>query len=229
MIAMLDSLPQYELPSAYGAYQQLRLSRSEGILVVGLNRPAKKNAIGVEMTLEIERAMLACALDSEIQVIVFHGLGGHFSSGMDMKDFFDQSDRDPALLARARRATDNWRSRLMRNLPQARLAVVQGYCFGGAWPIVESADVVLCSEDATFGLPEINFGFVPGGPIAKTNLLCLGRRGASHAALTGLPFGAREALDRGMVTKILANPDLHREAWHLAKHLRTRLLTNPTS
>lgn len=229
MSNLLDSLPTPALPARYGVFRQLRMSRAEGILWIGLDRPAKKNAIGVEMTLELERAMLACAPDRDVQVVVFHGIGGNFSAGMDMKDFFDQSDRDPVLLARARRATDHWRTRLMRNLPQVRLAVVAGYCLGGAWPIVESADIVLCAEDTTFGLPEINFGFVPGGPIAKTSLACIGRRGASQAALTGQPFGAHEALARGMVTQIFAGAHLHEQALQLAYHIRDRFLKHVPS
>src|SRR4051795_4137116 len=112
-----DDLPAVPLPRAFGTFTQLQVRRDAGVLSVGLDRPAKRNAIGVEMTLEIERLALAARDDDEVRVIVFHGRGGQFSAGMDMKDFFDHSERDADTLRRARAATDNWRARLLRQLP----------------------------------------------------------------------------------------------------------------
>jgi enoyl-CoA hydratase/carnithine racemase len=217
-----DDLPAIPLPAAYGGFRQLRLRRHEGVLAVGLDRPEKRNAIGVEMTLEIERVAQAALHDADVRVLVFHGIGGDFCAGMDMKDFFDHSDRDTNTLCRARAATDNWRARLLRRLPQARLVAVEGYCLGGAWPILECADIVLAAEGATFGLPEINFGFVPGGPIAKSTRNMLSPRAASYAAFTGRPFDAAQALRWGLVTRVLPADDLVPETLRLAREIAGR-------
>jgi trans-feruloyl-CoA hydratase/vanillin synthase len=217
-----DDLPAAILPAAYGEFRQLRLRRGQGMLAIGLDRPAKRNAIGVEMTLEIERAAYAAMHDRDVRVIVFHGCGGHFCAGMDMKDFFDQSERDAATLRRSRAATDNWRARLLRRLPQVRIAAVDGYCLGGALPILECADIVLAADDAQFGLPEINFGFVPGGPIAKSARNALSVRGASYAALTGRPFDAVQAQRWGLVTRVLPAAELPSEALRLAREIAAR-------
>lgn len=217
-----DDLPADPLPSAYGSFRQLSVRRQGAVLAVGLDRPAKRNAIGVEMTLEIERLAQAALHDTDTRVILFHGRGGNFCAGMDMKDFFDHSDRDAETLRRARAATDNWRARLLRRLPQARIAAVAGYCLGGAWPILECAHVVLAAEDAVFGLPEINFGFVPGGPIAKSTVNALAPRGASYAALTGKPFGAAQALRWGLVGQVLPPAALAGEALRLAQDIAER-------
>jgi enoyl-CoA hydratase/carnithine racemase len=214
-----DDLPGDALPAAYGEYRQLRVRRSGGVLAVGLDRPAKRNAIGVEMTLEIERAAQAVLHDCGVRVIVFHGRGGNFCAGMDMKDFFDHSDRDAAILRRARAATDNWRARLLRKLPQVRIVAVEGYCLGGAWPILECADIVLAAEGASFGLPEINFGFVPGGPIAKSARNALSVRAATYAALTGRPFDAAQAQRWGLVTRVLPAAALPAETIGLAREI----------
>lgn len=207
------------LPPPYAACGQLALERSDGVLAIGLDRPAKRNAIGVEMTLELESALLAAGRDAGLRAIVIYGRGGHFSAGMDMKDFFDHSERDAGLLRRARAATDNWRARLLRRLPQPVIAAVGGYCLGGALPLVECADVVLAAPDAVFGMPEINFGFVPGGPIAKSLRRALPARAASYAALTGRPFDAGQALRWGLVSRIVERGGLRDEALRLAARL----------
>lgn len=212
-------LPETALPAAYGAYRQLRVSRLEGVVAIGLRRPEKRNAIGVEMTLEIEQVVQALLLDVEIKAVLVYGIGEHFCAGMDMKDFFDQSERSVEMLRQARAATDNWRARLLRRLPQSIVVAVEGYCLGGAWPILECASVVLAAEGATFGLPEINFGFVPGGPIAKSAGAALTVRGASYAALTGRPFDAGQALKWGLVTQVIAASELPLEALRLAREI----------
>jgi enoyl-CoA hydratase/carnithine racemase len=212
------------LPPAYGAYRQLRVRRAGGVLAVGLDRPAKRNAIGVEMTLEIERVAEAALHDTDARVLVFHGSAGHFCAGMDMKDFFDLSERDAATLKRARAATDNWRARLLRRLPQVRIVAVEGYCLGGALPILECADIVLAAQGATFGLPEINFGFVPGGPIAKSARNALSTRAASYAALTGRPFDATQAQLWGLVTQVLPPEQLAVQTLTLAREIAAQPL-----
>ena len=62
---------------------------ADGIRCIGLNRPDKRNAIGVEMTFALEDVLLKTKTESMVKAIVFHGLGGHFCAGMDMKDFFE--------------------------------------------------------------------------------------------------------------------------------------------
>jgi enoyl-CoA hydratase len=222
-----DELPS-ALPPAWGTFRQLQVRRHAGVLAVGLDRPAKRNAIGVEMTLEIERVAQAALADTESRVIVLHGRGPDFGAGMDMKDFFDHSDRDAATLRRARAATDNWRARLLRRLPQVRIAAVAGYCLGGALPILECSDIVLAAEGATFGLPEINFGFVPGGPIAKSARNALSVRAATYASLTGRPFDAAQAQRWGLVSHVLPAAELEPETLRLARTIADRL-TEPQS
>lgn len=175
----------------------------EGIRCIGLDRAAKRNAIGVEMTLALEDILVKTRHDSRVRILVFHGIGGNFCAGMDMMDFFDSSTRPAAVLRRARAATEHWRTRLLREMPQTIITAVQGYCFGGAMPILECSDVVLAGRDTRFGLPEINFGFVPGGPIAKSAGNMMTPRGLAYAALTGRPFDAERGKLWGVVTEVV--------------------------
>ena len=176
---------------------------ADGIRCIGLNRPDKRNAIGVEMTLALEDVLLKTKVDSTIKAIVFHGLGGHFCAGMDMKDFFDSSTRPPEVLQRARAATEHWRIQLLRQMPQKIFTAVEGYCLGGGLPILAVSAAVVAQRDAKLGLPEINFGFVPGGQIVKAVGEVMSPRGLAYAALSGRPFNAEQAQRWGLVTQVV--------------------------
>jgi trans-feruloyl-CoA hydratase/vanillin synthase len=180
----------------------------EGIRCIGLNRPDKRNAIGVEMTLALEDILLKTKVDSTIKAIVFHGLGGHFCAGMDMKDFFDSSTRPPEVLQRARAATEHWRIQLLRQMPQKIFTAVEGYCLGGGLPILAVSAAVIAQREAKLGLPEINFGFVPGGQIVKAVGEVMSPRGLAYAALSGRPFNAEQAQRWGLVTQVVESDPL---------------------
>jgi trans-feruloyl-CoA hydratase/vanillin synthase len=180
---------------------------ADGIRCIGLNRPDKRNAIGVEMTLALEDVLLKTKVDLTVKAIVFHGLGGHFCAGMDMKDFFDSSTRPAELLQRARAATEHWRIQLLRQVPQKIFTAVEGYCLGGGLPILAASTAVVAQRNAKLGLPEINFGFVPGGQIIKAVGQVMTPRGLAYAALTGRPFDSEQAKRWGLVTQVVeSNP-----------------------
>lgn len=181
-----------------------------GVRCIGLNRPDKRNAIGVEMTQALEAVLLKTKDDTGIRVIVFHGLGGHFCAGMDMKDFFDSSTRPAEELQRARAATEHWRIKLLRAMPQKIITAVEGYCLGGALPIVAASSLVVAKRDAKFGLPEINFGFVPGGQIIKAVSEVMPRHALAYAALTGESFDAAQAQRWGLVSEVVEADPLER-------------------
>jgi enoyl-CoA hydratase/carnithine racemase len=176
------------------------------------------------MTLALEDILLATRDDGRVHTVVFHGIGGHFCAGMDMQDFFDSSTRPPDLLRRARAATDHWRTRLLRELPQTLITAVQGYCLGGALPILAASDVVLAGKDTRFGLPEINFGFVPGGQIVKSVAQVMTPRALAYAALTGRPFDAEQGQRCGLASAVVdGDPFVH--AMALARTLTGTRLT----
>jgi enoyl-CoA hydratase/carnithine racemase len=155
------------------------------------------------MTLALEDVLLKTKTDSTVKAIVFHGLGGHFCAGMDMKDFFDSSTRPPDVLLRARAATEHWRIQLLRQMPQKIFTAIEGYCLGGGLPIVAASTAVVAQREAKLGLPEINFGFVAGGQILKAVGEVMSPRGLAYATLTGRPFNAEQAQRWGLVTQVV--------------------------
>ena len=174
-----------------------------GIRCIGLDRAPKRNAIGVEMTLALQAVLARTQHDDRVHTVVFHGIGGHFCAGMDIKDFFDSSTRPPEELRQARAATEHWRTRLLREMPQTLITAVQGSCFGAALPILDASAVVFADRGSRFGLPEINFGLVPGSQIVKAAGNALTPRGLAYAALTGRPFDAERARAWGLVTEVV--------------------------
>jgi len=113
-------------------------------------------------------------------------------------------------LQRARAATEHWRIRLLREMPQAIITAVQGYCLGGALPILAASSKVLAARDSKLGLPEINFGFVPGGQIIKALGEVMTPRGLAYAALSGRPFDAEQAQRWGLVSEVVDGDPLER-------------------
>ncbi|MCE2774696.1 MAG: enoyl-CoA hydratase/isomerase family protein [Limnohabitans sp.] len=195
---------------------------SSGIRMIGLDRADKRNAIGVELTLALEQVLLDTRYRDDIRALVFHGIGGHFCAGMDLKDFFDSSTRPPEELRRARAATEHWRCHLLRQMPQRIFTAVEGYCLGGALPILQCSHHVTAHVDARLGMPEINFGFVPGGQIVKSVGLMATHRALSYLALTGRLINAERARQWGLVgTVVEHNPLDH------ALQLAHDWVTNP--
>jgi enoyl-CoA hydratase/carnithine racemase len=197
---------------------------SSGIRMIGLDRADKRNAIGVELTLALEEVLLDTRYRDDIRALVFHGIGGHFCAGMDLKDFFDSSTRPPEELRRARAATEHWRCHLLRQMPQRIFTAVEGYCLGGALPILQCSHHVTAHVDARLGMPEINFGFVPGGQIVKSVGLMATHRALSYLALTGRLINAERARQWGLVDTVVEHNPLDH-----ALQLAHDWVTNPAT
>jgi trans-feruloyl-CoA hydratase/vanillin synthase len=214
-------IPQIDsMLEKYSHYSHLEASTpADGVLMLALNRPEKKNAIGVEMTFELAEAFRLIFGDEAVRVLLLKGAGGNFSTGMDVKEFFGDSSADADALQRAKNATHDIRASLLRSLPQPTIALVEGFCLGGAISLVESCDIVLCAEDAVFGLPEINFGFFPGGAVAKALMQKMSQRQFSYFALSGRNFTGAQAVAMGLATEALHRSLLTEKAYELAREL----------
>jgi trans-feruloyl-CoA hydratase/vanillin synthase len=202
--------------------RHVKTDQREGVLTISFNRPEKRNAMSVELTFEMVRLLEAVALDDHIRVVVLRGAGAGFCAGMDIKDFFDLSARDEVTLRQAKEAANHWRVRLLRNLPQPTIAMVHGFCFGGAFAIVEACDIALAADDTKFTLSEINFGHFPAGPVAKSIARTMSARAASYYSLSGRPFDGPEAVRTGFITRSVPAAQLESETYELAAELATK-------
>lgn len=200
-------------------YESILVHQDGGIITVTLNRPAKKNAMNPAMHVEMHDALTRLADQEDVRVLIITGAGEAFSAGMDLKEYFyDLKDR-PHEVDRIRVISQEWRDRKLRLFPAPTIAMVNGYCFGGALPIVASCDLALAAEEATFGLSEINFGGIPAGPVAWAMGNVLHERDALWYMLMGEPFDGRRAAEIRLVNKAVPRERLKEETLAIAQAL----------
>jgi len=131
----------------------------DGIAWVSLNRPEKRNSMNPALAYEMLEVLEALEIDDRAGVLVLTGTGESFSAGMDLKEYFRATDGLPTLeRLRIYRTNAMWQWRLLAPYPKPTIAMVNGWCFGGAFTPLISCDLAIAAEEAVFGLSEINWG-----------------------------------------------------------------------
>src|SRR3990172_10156988 len=199
----------------------------DGIAWVTLNRPDKKNAINVEMAQEMVRVIDALEVDDRCGVLVLAGAGDSFSAGMDLKGYFQASDSLSDIeRMRVYRANGTWQWRRLLYYPKPTIAMVNGWCFGGAFTPVIACDLAIAAEEATFGLSEINWGIIPAGVVAKAVSVVMNQRDALYHIMTGENFNGVKAASMGLVNEAVPRARLRERTREIA---RTLLGKNPAA
>ena len=127
----------------------------DGIAWVMLNRPDKRNAISPALAAEMLGVIDELEVDDRCKVLVLTGAGDSFSAGMDLKEYFRATDPlSPEERARIFRVNAQWQWRRLRYYAKPTIAMVNGWCFGGAFTPLTSCDLAIAAEDAKFGLSE---------------------------------------------------------------------------
>jgi trans-feruloyl-CoA hydratase/vanillin synthase len=181
------------------AYETLQIDVNDGVAVLTFNRPDKKNAMNPRLHEDMTAALEQLRYQQDAHVVVITGAGNSFCAGMDLKEFFHELKDKPAEYDRILRLATEWRGRTLRYFPKPTIAMVNGYCFGGAFSIVEGCDLAIAADEATFGLSEINFKGFPGGAVSKSLANLLRPRDALFYAMTGRRFGGQIAANIGLV------------------------------
>ncbi len=203
-------------------YETVLVDRDDGVTTITLNRPEKRNAMPPALHLEMRTLLEQLAYDPDTRVVVMTGAGDAFCAGMDLKQFFIDLRDDPEEFARIRDISTEWRGRTLRYFPKPTIAMVNGYCFGGAFAIVEGCDLAIAAEDAVFGLSEINFKHYPGGAVTKAIANILRPRDALLYAMTGRPFDGKKAAEIGFVNHAVPRERLRDETMALARELAAK-------
>jgi feruloyl-CoA hydratase/lyase len=198
----------------------------DGIAWVSMNRPDKRNAMNPVMNREMNLVLDALEVDDRCRVLVLTGSGESFSAGMDLKEYFRETDNAPRMVqVRARREAFAWQGQKLMNFVKPTIAMVNGWCFGGAITPMASCDLAIAADEATFGVSEINWGILPGGNVTKVLSQLVGRRAALYAIMTGIPFNGAKAAAMGLVNESVPLAQLRGRTRELAKVL---LEKNPT-
>jgi enoyl-CoA hydratase/carnithine racemase len=171
---------------------------ADGIAEITLNRPEAMNAISSAMAAELTRACAELAAAPEVRVVVFGAAGERaFCAGADLKERAGLTDADIMRQRHVIRAVFG----ALLALPQPAIAAVHGFALGGGCELALSCDLVVADETATFGLPEVTVGLVPGGGGTQLALRRLGPGRAADLVLTGRKVGVDEAMRLGLVDR----------------------------
>ena len=204
----------------------VKLEFDAGIAWVTLNRPKKRNAVNPTMNDEMLPILDALELDDRCGVLVLTGAGESFSAGMDLKEYFREVDHEPALKrAQVRRAAYAWMWRRLIHYPKPTIAMVNGWCFGGAFTPLVACDLAIAADEAQFGLSEINWGIIPAGNVTRAVAQVMNHRDSLYYIMTGDPFDGKKAAEMGLVNKSVPRSQLRTETEALARKL---LKKNPT-
>jgi len=204
------------------SFETLLLDKQDGIATVTLNRPNKRNAMSPRLHEEMTAMLEQLRYDTEARVVVITGAGPAFCAGMDLKEFFTDLKSQPAEYDRITRLAVEWRGRTLRYYPKPTIAMINGFCFGGAFSIVEGCDLAIAAEEATFGLSEVNFKLFPGGSVSKSLANLLRPRDALWYGMLGRPFDGKTAAEIGFVNIAVPLARLREETMAVAGELAAK-------
>jgi enoyl-CoA hydratase/carnithine racemase len=186
------------------------------VALLRLNRPEARNALSPEMMEEIASELERLDPDPEVRSIVIAGSEKVFAAGADIKAMSERSFEE----ALRHPAASFWRRVAAVKTPL--IAAVSGYALGGGCELALACDMIVASDTALFGQPEITLGIIPGGGGSQRLARVLGKQRAMEYVLTGRRFDAEMALEMGLVNKVVKKGGWLQEALELARTVAER-------
>ena len=195
-------------------YQTLTVGHEDHVAIVTLNRPERRNALSLEMMLELIRCLDDIGANREIRAVILAAAGKVFCSGHDLSQMTGRSIHDY-------RHIFDVCTRLMEKLqsiPQPVIAEVQGIATAAGCQLVATCDLVVASELASFATPGVKIGLFCTTPMVALSR-AIGRKRALEMLLTGDMVDAKTAADWGLVNRVVPPPDLAAESRALAARI----------
>jgi trans-feruloyl-CoA hydratase/vanillin synthase len=194
----------------------------EGIAWVRFNRPDKRNAMSPTLNRAMMEVLDELEFRSDVGVLVLTGEGSSWTAGMDLKEYFRETEAEGLKgVRRSQRESYGWWRRL-RWYQKPTIAMVNGWCFGGGYGPLFACDLAFTADEAKFGLSEINWGILPGGGATKVAVELLPFRKAMYHALLGEPIDGKTAADWGLVNESLPLAELKDRVTEVANILRAK-------
>ena len=193
------------------------LVEKDGTLgVVTLNRPQALNALSYGLVKDLSLAMQELDQDPGVRVIIVTGGEKVFAAGADIKEMAERGPFDERILERLA-----YRDKINK-ISKPVIAAVSGFALGGGCELAMSCDIIIASETARFGQPEVNLGIIPGSGGTQRLTHVLGKHRAMELVLTGDMFTATDAERLGLVNRIVPAELLLEEAKNIAKKIATK-------
>ncbi len=199
------------------AFENILVTIEGAVGVIQLNRPKVLNALNGGLMTELGDAMEEMDKDGAVRCIVVHGSERAFSAGADI----DQMKTATPLVM----LENSWINRnfdRLRKVAKPVIAAVSGYCLGGGCELAMACDIIIASESAQFGQPEINIGVIPGAGGTQRLPRAVGKSRAMELVLTGKFISAREAETRGLVARVAPVELYLEEAKALAREIASK-------
>lgn len=193
------------------SYENIIVRQEEAVGIIQLNRPKALNALNKALIDELVAALKAIDQDPSIRVVILTGNERAFAAGADIKEMaeasaVDMQKRNPFVI---------WDEIAAFSKPL--IAAVSGFALGGGCELMMHCDLVIASETAQFGQPEINIGVMPGAGGTQRLTKTIGRLKTMELCLTGEMIAAKEALTLGLVNRVIPVEVYMEEAMKLAR------------
>jgi enoyl-CoA hydratase len=187
--------------------------RDGAVAVVTLNRPDALNALSDELMEQLVSTLQELDRDDEVRCVVLAGNDKAFAAGADIAELA----RSSAIDLYYQRRIERWDA--IRGLWTPLVAAVSGYCLGGGCELAMACDLIVASESAKFGQPETGVGVIPGAGGTQRLTRAVGKALAMDVILSGRRLSAREALQAGLVARVVAKEAWLEEAKRVAREI----------
>jgi enoyl-CoA hydratase/carnithine racemase len=200
--------------------------KRDGIGWIRFNRPEVRNAVSSAEIAALTELLSAASEDGDVEAIIVSGVGDTFSAGADLKEmvreFEEMESRRLTITELIETTTEGLQqvARLMRRAKKLVIASVQGYALGGGCEIALDCDLIVAAQDAKFGFPETRAGMSVTGGVSKLLAQSIGAARARELILTGRFIDAAEALEIGMINRVVPTGQNDRAAVDLVREVR---------
>lgn len=198
------------------SYTTLLVSKEAGCAIVQFNRPEVLNALNIKLMEELVSALESLDKDNDVRCIILTGNEKAFAAGADIKEMADASAVE--MLIRDQFA--RWDR--IRKIKKPIIAAVSGFALGGGCELAMTCDMIIASESAKFGQPEISIGVIPGAGGTQRLTRAVGKAKAMEMVLTGKMISAEEALRWGLINKVVPVEYYLQEAKDLAREIASK-------
>lgn len=193
--------------------------------LIEMTEPERLNPLGVN-EMHMHYALLDLHANTEVRVVIITGRGRAFSAGADIRPTYHHGGHDELGWSRGQRLAykyafgNFWET--LHNFPKPLVAAVGGYALGGGWEVAHLCDWVLAGDDAVFGAVEIDIGLIPFASTCNYLVKMIGKHRAIDLVVNSRKLDAREALELGLVNKVVPRAQLMDEARALAAEIAAR-------
>ena len=195
------------------SYETILVEQRDAVTLVTLNRPKALNALNSQVLEDLIAAFAAYEADAGQRCLVLTGSGDKaFAAGADIKEMSEKASADFFLDDFFSR----WTSHLVKSTRKPWIAAVNGFALGGGCEVAMMADIIIASENAKFGQPEIKLGVAPGMGGSQRLTRAVGKAKAMEMCLTGRMMAAEEAERSGLVARVVPHDDLIEDAMNTA-------------